>query len=391
MRFPAAIVAIGLLALTSISQARTWHVERDGSGDYRIIQDAVNAAAAGDTIRIGPGRFNEGQVYSFPGWTAFVRVFVNASDLTFLGSGPETIIGQSEVLLPAQGEHRGIFAAAYLGSGERIIVKNLVFENTWAAIDAEDVDVEVDNCSFLGNAYGNKFWQGSRVAIRNCRFSGIPRDGIHVVCWGQSGLEVSDCTFILAQLPPGGQWHASLEGVRNGRISRCEFVDAVVGISISTGSSCVVSDCVFNGQSSEAVYCSLDSQVKVENSVFRNLGAVMYSGYSDIEFRRCRVENVERCSFGPSIVDRFVVNDCDLARGREGVVVVYEGLIGCEPRHLDFTNNYWGTDNPDSIRAWIHDANDSDRSCYFIDYEPFRSESTAAEKKSMGDVKALFH
>lgn len=44
--------------LASGAEARTWRVERDGSGDYTIIQDAVDAAASGDTIRIGPGRFD---------------------------------------------------------------------------------------------------------------------------------------------------------------------------------------------------------------------------------------------------------------------------------------------------------------------------------------------
>ena len=45
-------VAIGLLVLAVASSAhgRTWHVEKDGSGDFTVIQDAVDAAADGDVI-----------------------------------------------------------------------------------------------------------------------------------------------------------------------------------------------------------------------------------------------------------------------------------------------------------------------------------------------------
>ena len=51
------------------SQAATWTVEKDGSGDFTVIQDAVNAASGGDTILIGPGRYAETRPFSLPGWT----------------------------------------------------------------------------------------------------------------------------------------------------------------------------------------------------------------------------------------------------------------------------------------------------------------------------------
>ena len=64
--------------------ARTWYVEQDGSGDFTVIQDAVDAAGDGDTVAIGPGRYEEyqtiyvqgypyGDVYVF-GLENFVRI-----------------------------------------------------------------------------------------------------------------------------------------------------------------------------------------------------------------------------------------------------------------------------------------------------------------------------
>ena len=58
--------------------------------------------------------------------------------------------------------------------------------------------------------------------------------------------------------------------------------------------------------------------------------------------------------------------------------------------HLDFTDNYWGTDNPDSIQAWIRDRNDSEDACYFVDYEPFSDVPLPTERKTMGGLKAMF-
>jgi len=58
--------------------------------------------------------------------------------------------------------------------------------------------------------------------------------------------------------------------------------------------------------------------------------------------------------------------------------------------HLDFTNNYWGTDDPDSIQALIHDRHDSDDVCRYVDFEPYLDESTPVKTKSLSDLKSLF-
>ena len=54
---------LGTVAILSagaeLSAARTWYLEKDGSGDFAVIQEAVDAAASGDTLRIGPGRWYE--------------------------------------------------------------------------------------------------------------------------------------------------------------------------------------------------------------------------------------------------------------------------------------------------------------------------------------------
>lgn len=54
--------------------ATTWRVELDGSGDFSDIQPAVDAAASGDTILVGPGRFD--MLRPAPGKADVVQVAV---------------------------------------------------------------------------------------------------------------------------------------------------------------------------------------------------------------------------------------------------------------------------------------------------------------------------
>jgi PKD repeat protein len=55
------IVLVGLFcfALSSALQARQWIVAQDGSGSFRTIQGAVNAASFGDTVYVSPGIYGE--------------------------------------------------------------------------------------------------------------------------------------------------------------------------------------------------------------------------------------------------------------------------------------------------------------------------------------------
>ena len=49
------LLLVSLLFSVSSASAKSWQVAQDGSAPYSIIQDAVDAAASGDTILIGRG------------------------------------------------------------------------------------------------------------------------------------------------------------------------------------------------------------------------------------------------------------------------------------------------------------------------------------------------
>ena len=92
-------ILFGIIVLSLFpyaAQARTWRVERDGSGDFVVIQDAVDAATSGDVIQLGPGRFDEWRPLSGnPNSAVYVLV---EKDLSFVGAGiGETIIGPTSL------------------------------------------------------------------------------------------------------------------------------------------------------------------------------------------------------------------------------------------------------------------------------------------------------
>jgi len=86
------ILCIGFLVLGSSAGGAVLRVEKDGTGDFTIIQDAIDAAGDGDTIQIGPGRFDD--YISQAPWGNF-RAWVHGDkSLTFIGAGTDqTIIG----------------------------------------------------------------------------------------------------------------------------------------------------------------------------------------------------------------------------------------------------------------------------------------------------------
>jgi hypothetical protein len=59
---------------------------------------------------------------------------------------------------------------------------------------------------------------------------------------------------------------------------------------------------------------------------------------------------------------------------------------------LDFTNNFWGTADLDTIATYIWDHNDNSNLSVTIDYEPISADPLPIEtgKKSFGGIKAMF-
>jgi len=391
-------VLVACILLTVSADGRTWRVEREGGGDYRIIQNAVDVAASGDTILIGPGRYDDMFWLTCPGWSDSVIVNVTQHELTLMGSGPETIIGMADAWDPEEdlfNRRKGIVAGDYFGNHvlrvEKLRVENMR-TGVYTSYESTGQDtVLVRNCEFYANQRSlTLIGDGGVVDVVNCRFDHMPAGGTHLNSNAVGKLNVKDCTFELWDYHPTHQGHISLMGGGLAVFKRCTFLEGFDGIVFSGTAQGIVQDCVFVGQRSNATYGSF-ANVAFDRCTFRDQELVFYPSACDFRFTNCMIESVSDAAFLINKVVSLTVNNCDLAGGERGVVWCLDTHSCGEPRTLDFSNNYWGTSDPDSIEALIRDLNDPDTECcYYIDYEPYRSDSTPVQRRNFGDIKALF-
>ncbi len=378
------------------ARARTWFVERDGTGDFIVIQDAVDAAASGDTIKIGSGRFDEKHLVTTPGWSEYVRVQVTQNELTIIGSGSGTIIGQVDSWESDQGLHKGIVAAGLWGN-QILRVENLHLENMGDGIYTGHESkvwslLEVQDCSFNGsNSDITSIGGGGILRVNNCDFQNTTTEGVFCIVWNQSEVEIKECTFTRFSLFYSTE-AIGLDGIQNVNIENCNFFGGSSGVSIGNCGPTVIIGCLFDNQKIIALHSSRNSIISIQNCTFKNQ-AVAFSSYTSdvqVEMVDSIIESVEDCSFSIYTIASLSVHNCDLAKGTRGVVYVNDNSNCPNNVHLDMANNYWGTAEADSINAWIHDRNDTEDVCYWVDFEPFLSGSTPSETPSLGGLKAMF-
>jgi len=189
-----------------------------------------------------------------------------------------------------------------------------------------------------------------------------------------------------------GQKGISLNGVNNSEVTDCEFYSGTSALNSSFGSPLLVQDCLFDGQGNSCLYPSDTVVATIDGCTFRNVRWAIRSGAisNNLTITNSLFEDVGECSLAVENAGSLSVWNSDLAKGNLGVVFVVDGTPCSHTGTLHMTNNYWGTDNPDSIRAWIWDSNDSEDGCYSVDFEPFESESTPTEKQSLGGFRSMF-
>ena len=230
---PIAVVLLLLFAMAA--HATTWRVEKDGTGHSVTIQGAIDMAALGDTVRIGPGRFDDPEEVSCPGWTREVQVLVDKDNLVLIGSGSSTIIGQEEWWEESQGYHKGIVASDGWGC-YRLTVKNLRVENSGEAIytsheGSGNNELRFIDCEIHGSYHSmTLIGDGGQILIDGCVFTKTMESGQHLGAWYQSQLTVTNSVFRQWDVTPGSQRHIGLWGVEYATIEHCEFHEGDGGI-----------------------------------------------------------------------------------------------------------------------------------------------------------------
>ena|GEM_PF-4461772 len=397
-----------VICSTSSASARVWTVETDGSGDFADLQSASDAAASGDTILVGEGRFGE------PGWSEclgddlFTIMAITQESIVILGEGDDrSIIGPETPWSEELPFRAGITAVGFCGTAN-LIIKGIGFENLTHAVHCEfglerendePTSFSIENCEFREN-YVSLFLDAHVNNVSNCTnfstllgasfvesYLGAPLRENHFrncqsdftnintrqIALGGEVLTVDDCDF-----SGGSPWNGT-------------------GITTTTN-RLEIRDSLIMGDRWGVIFRGRD--ISISGSQFFNLKKGVWLVEPDffIEMESCVFSDIQVSSISYCPTTRGgVVRGCNLSRGAEFTVshTPYKSSedLAKSPNseyYIDMTHNFWETDDPDSIRTWIEDGADDDDWPYFILWKPFLENQVEANAKSLGDVKALF-
>ena len=131
MKFRVLFLVASLLLVADVAFGATITVRKDGTGNFTVIQQALDVAAAGDTVLIGPGEFLEHSTVRLPGSSVDIESYANVTvdNLTIIGAGADqTLVG------PAV--YSGVYGTftpkcmTYVNRGD-IRISDLCLRNCW--------------------------------------------------------------------------------------------------------------------------------------------------------------------------------------------------------------------------------------------------------------------
>jgi len=375
-----------LLIAVAPAMSRTWSVEKDGSGDFMVIQEAVDAASSGDVIEIGAGRFDEyqtrqGGVYFFD-----IHVLIpDGFELTFIGVGADqTVIG------PIDADSHSNLTEGFWGDSQiRLTVRGLSVENCSqfsigfpsGLLDAADcrfyfsgdytMDTQaiyggftegarIDNCTFEG------FFQGiatinspAGVSISDCHFT--CSTGIYSWTSNSANVSISDCVFDCENIGFG------YLGGAGGRAERCFLYNCIM--SLADCGEAEISYCeVIRDDDGYALRLTNNEPVTLMNNLFQSNGPViMLASYGLGTFRE----------------NHFLRTGNDYWIKTSTHSSFHDHVI-------DFSGNWWGTTDVEEIAEGIWDCEDFDTAYNCVVFEPIADGPVAVENHSWSSVKSLF-
>ncbi|MAC75092.1 MAG: hypothetical protein CMJ22_05850, partial [Phycisphaerae bacterium] len=198
--FPSSGVSIGEGTVVSGSCQLTISVEQDGTGDFTNIQDAIDAAPIGATVRIGAGTWPGG-------WTTRERA-VNIQGTPDIGNPPLTIINGG-------GSETGI-SVVDNGGGQTTIsdlqVIDCFSKDGGGGMTVGTANLKLTGCIFQGNqtttgSAAGILFTGSIATLNSCKFiqnNAAASPGGGLLISDNASVTISGCTFNENSAPNGG-------------------------------------------------------------------------------------------------------------------------------------------------------------------------------------------
>ena len=370
-----AITVIASPILSSPSEAATWRVEKDGSGDFTVIQDALDAAAPGDSVLIGPGRFDTMRTRNLllNGVRSAGIMWVTTPGLTIVGSGSEsTIVGPSTYVGEFDTENT---TSLTVDGGANCEIRGIWFENTrfevnfYAPTIMEDCKItrglfRTDSSLFVGFCAG--------VVIRRVEL--VNTGGINTLP-GASDLLIEECT-----IEDESDWTYGIQlsnSPPNVTVRNCTITGGGGGIQYSgTG---VVEDCVLQGQRGTGLEAVGGGHMVARRCHIGVTRSPLWVSIGRLELYDSVLEGGTRETIY-STAEIYVRNSHILNAGGWSVY----GRTSVAGEFIDVRNNWWGSPDPTQIAAWIDDRYGT------VLWEPYNDMAIPTESSSISGLKGRF-
>lgn len=375
MRYAAVILAL-LFPITYLASGEALRVEKDGSGDFTIIQDALDAAAPGDSILVGPGRYVDFRpgASTVDGFQFQMIAWITTTDLTMLGAGRDfTTIGPDSLITEVGGLPAG---ALYIDGDAVTHLEGLTLENVRGAATIRHRstlrDCKVRNPSPW---YAVSVISGDRVTIDSCEFIG--RDAITTSSPWVTRLNVRDCQFV------GSAFNDIGISIGNGStdalIERCSFQNVSSAVIFSLSASGSVNDCTILDCATSGINVSSGSAIVRRTWIEDGARFPLRVSQGRLE---CYDSYIGAGEFATIYTaDEMILRDCHIVHGDAPSV----HSIALADEIVDLRENWWGTTEVDSVASWIEDQHGA------VLYEPILSSPPVATKRrSVGSLKELF-
>lgn len=384
MKFTILHVALIMLGATVVDAA-TWNVRKDGTGDFAVIQSALDVAASGDTILIGPGNFTEFYDVRYPwlGYAMPTYAYIEVDAITIIGAGANaTIIGPT-----AYAANRSLLTPEGIAcrGGGSVTLVDLCVRNCYSGVTV-DGQLNVERCAFDGNSLG-LFWIATGQG-------GIVRDSVFIVRQSldsdaafiggsSSDVKFTACEFTGCRL--------YFQGAPNFVVTDSRFTGRYAGVTVDGSQGGLIERCVIRNEWSTAIGLVFPgSQCTIRDSDISAPGAaIALDAQMSIVVDGGSLTGGTRAVIDAGRADAVTVNDCVLHKGT-GQVIICARAVSQGAVIYDLTRNDWGTTNPVEIESWITDSADNAAIAATVLYAPFAGAATSIEPTTWGELKAMF-